>query len=152
MAEVRAKNAANEKLHAHELTVNAMLAREELDRHLTEVEREEFQRINTEIETGKLMTKLRKTSLVSKISQIGLAASLAFSLSYMFTTGPSGTVADNAVRASEAKVNIAPAIVADAVVAKNQSVEPVVLASLQMAKELSNLQSSGLPPENLAKN
>jgi hypothetical protein len=151
MAEVRAKNAADEKLHAQELTINAMFAREELDRQLTVVEREEFQRINTEIETGKLMTKLRKTSLVSKISQAGLAASLLFGMSYMAATGHWGTTADNNVRATEAKVKIAAPVVADAVVVKTQSAEPVVLASLQMAKELSNLQPSGFQSGNIAK-
>jgi hypothetical protein len=152
MAEVLAKDAANEKLHAHELTINAMFAREELDRHLTAVERGEFQRINTEIETGKLMTKLRKTSLISKVSQAAFAASLVFSLSFIYSTENSATSVDNNTKAAAAKVNIAAPVVAENTGVNTQLAAPIVLASFQMTNELSSLQLAGQPSENSTKN
>jgi anti-sigma factor RsiW len=152
VAEVLAKDAASEKRFAHEQTTKAMFAREELDRQMTAIERQELERINTELETGKLMSKLRKTSIISKVSQVALAATLVFSLGYMFTVGSPVSPTGNVTNATEAKVNIAAPVVAEAVIVNTQVTEPIILASFKMATELGSSQLTGMPSQNISSN
>ena len=121
-----------------------------MDRQITAVEREELQRINTELETGKLMSKLRKTSLISKVSQVALAASLVFSLSFLYSaSNPVGTGSID--KAAQAKVTITAPVVAE-VASNTHEAKPIVLASLKMATALESLNLSAQQPENIAKN
>jgi len=140
-AEMLAKEAANERMQACEQTISAMLAREDLDRQMTEAERDEFSRINAELETGHLIKKLRRTSFVSKVSQVALAASLVFSFSYMFSGENSVDVAATATP-----------VVAEAAVVKTQTAQPVVLTSFKMATELGSLQFAPQQSKIIAKN
>jgi hypothetical protein len=152
VAEVLAKDAASEKRFVHEQTTQALFAREALDRQMTAVDRQEFERLSTELETGKLMSKLRKTRIISKVSQVALAATLVFSLSYMFTGGHSVASTANVTNATEAKVNNAAPVVADASIVNTQVAEPIILASFKMATELSSLQLTGQPAEKISSN
>jgi hypothetical protein len=119
---------------------------------MTAVERQEFKRLSTELETGKLMRKLRKTSIISKVSQVALAATLVFSLSYMFTQGHSVSPNGNVTNATLVKENILTPVVAEATAVNNQVTEPIVLASFKMATELSSLQLTGQPAEKISSN
>jgi hypothetical protein len=135
LAEILAQEAANEKLIAQEQTISAMRAREEMDRQLTAFERKEFDRITAENETGHLMMKLRKTSIISKVSQVALAASLVFSLSFLVVGGSSVATAGGANQA------VATHNGADTAKADAQPAKAIVLASLKMSTELGSYPS-----------
>jgi hypothetical protein len=96
-----------------------------MDRQMTAFERKEFDRINAEIETGQLITKLRKTNLVSKLSQIGLAASLVLSLGFLLIEGSSTATAGAA--------NHSVAVQQDD---SSNQIQHVALASFKMSTEL----------------
>lgn len=135
-AELLANEAANQKLQAEEEKIEALRLRAELDQQLTAAEREELNRINAGVETVQLITKLRKTKIVNKVSQFALAASLVLTLGLLVAGGSSVATAS-----SGTPVVVAQNTSATPVEAETERA-PVILASLKMATELGNYSAA----------
>jgi hypothetical protein len=134
-AELSALQATNTKIELHEQAIAALNESEEVERSLSEEVREELHNTKTQLETGKLLQRLKKTHRINRASQAALVVSLMMCVGLWISGAGANT------KPAEKAANNNSVVVAQFVPAA-QANEPASLESLKLSAKLGEQAST----------